>query len=362
MESDPRKLGGTAAQPRAVDLPSAWYGCDLQNDDGWIWPIEDRHVDELDAALKAVDKAGLKETEITRETFQIPQFSAFVQQMLHELEYGLGFVLMRGFPTERYDYEALRRLYWGIGTHVGAAESQNIKGELMQEVRDLGFDYRLSEHRGSMTAAELRPHCDITDVVALLCIRTARRGGTSTIRSSMTIYNEVLRDHPEYLESLHRGFHFELDGKGPTGAADEVTHRIPVFSWHQGYLACRFNQKAIEGGAPKAGTPLADVEQAAVDFVGRTAVRNDVELNMSFEPGDIQWLNNHVILHSRTGYEDHDEPERKRLLLRLWLNHAGARPLDDDFANKALNGPRRGVLPRTATYSSSDLEAATSGG
>ncbi|MEM7405420.1 MAG: TauD/TfdA family dioxygenase [Pseudomonadota bacterium] len=360
MTSDARQLGGTPEQPLPVDLPCAWYGCDLQHDDSWIWPLQDHYVDELDAALKAIDRAGLKETEITRERFVIPEFSAFLQRMLHELEYGRGFVLMRGFPVERYDYEALRRIYFGLGTHVGPAESQNIKGELMQEVRDLGFDYRLSEHRGSMTSAELRPHCDITDVVALLCIRTARTGGTSTIRSAMTVYNEVLRDHPEYLDPLHRGFHFELDGKGPTGAPDEVTHRIPVFSWHQGYLACRFNQKAIEGGAPKAGAPLAPIEQEAIDFVGRTAVRDDVELGMRFEPGDIQWLNNHVILHSRTGYEDHVEPERKRLLLRLWLNHAGSRPLDDAFANKALNGPRRGVLPRQATYSSQDLHAGQS--
>ena len=76
---------------------------------------------------------------------------------------------------------------------------------------------------------------------------------------------------------------------------------------------------------------------------------------MQFQPGDIQWLNNHVILHSRTAYEDHPEPERKRLLLRLWLNHAGARPLDDNFANKALNGPRKGVRKRDHTYDPADL-------
>jgi len=355
MTKDPRQLGGSPDSPVHVDLPCAWYGEDLAQDDSWVWQIQPEHVDELDAALHRSKEAGLSEQEVSKADFPIPEFAAELKRMLDELEYGRGFVLMRGFPVEKYAYEDLRRIYWGIGTHVGMAESQNIKGELIQEIRDYGFDYSKSEHRGSMSSAELRPHCDITDIVALLCLRTAKSGGKSTIRSAMTIYNEIYDHHREYLAALHKGFHFELDGKGPTGEPDEVTHRIPVFSWHDGYIACRFNQKAIEGGAAKAGEPLSELEQAAVDCVGQIAVRKDVELSMTFEPGDIQWLNNSVILHSRTDFEDYDDPAKKRLLLRLWLNHAGARPLDYDFANKALNGARKGVRPRQATYNPEEL-------
>ena len=69
---------------------------------------------------------------------------------------------------------------------------------------------------------------------------------------------------------------------------------------------------------------MSDLEQAAVNFVGETAIRDDVELSMIFEPGDIQWLNNSVILHSRGHFFDYAEEDRKRLLPRLWLNHDGA--------------------------------------
>ena len=105
----------------------------------------------------------------------------------------------------------------------------------------------------------------------------------------------------------------------------------------------------------KAGVPLTKLEQSAVNFVGEVAIREDVELSMIFEPGDIQWLNNSVILHSRGDFEDYEEEKRKRLLLRLWLNHDGARPLNAYFANKALNGPRKGVRPRSATYKPDEL-------
>jgi len=355
MTEDARKVGGTPENPVRIDLACAWHGKDLRDETSWIWRIQPEHVAEMDAALHHSKEKGLAEQDVTKDDFPLDGFAEELARMVHELEYGRGFVLMRGFPVENYDEADLRRIYWGIGQHIGVAESQNIKGELIQEIRDHGFDYTKSEHRGSMSSAELRPHCDITDIVGLVCLRVAKSGGASTIRSSMAIYNEVFDKHPEYLPALHRGFHFELDGKGPTGDPNEVTHRIPTFSWHEGYLACRFNQKAIEAGAVKAGAPLTELEQAAINFVGEVAIREDIELSMIFEPGDIQWLNNSVILHSRGDFEDYEEEERKRLLLRLWLNHDGARPLNAYFANKALNGPRKGVRPRSATYKPDEL-------
>ena len=356
MSTDPRKLGGTPERPVRVNLPCAWYGKDFDNDDSWIWEFQPEHIAELDEALRRSKAKGLAEQQVTKEDFPIPGVAELLQKMLDELEYGRGFVLQRGFPVDRYSYEDLRRIYWGLGVHIGTAESQNIKGELIQEITDHGFDYSKSEHRGSMTSAELRPHCDILDIVGLFCLRKAKSGGKSTIRSSMTIYNEMFDKHPEYLKPLHEGFHFELDGKGPTGDPNEVTHRIPVYSWHEGYLACRFNQKALEGGMVKAGKPLSGVAREAVEYVGNAAVRPDVELSMKFEPGDIQWLNNHVILHSRTEFEDYEDPAKKRLLLRLWLNHPGSRPLDDAFANKTMMGPRKGVPIRSATYKPEEMK------
>ena len=58
---------------------------------------------------------------------------------------------------------------------------------------------------------------------------------------------------------------------------------------------------------------------------------DELALDMSFEPCDIQLLNNHLIYHSRTDFEDYAEPERKRLLLRLWLSVPDGRPLPDGW-------------------------------
>jgi hypothetical protein len=48
---------------------------------------------------------------------------------------------------------------------------------------------------------------------------------------------------------------------------------------------------------------------------------------MDLEEGDLQLLNNYLTLHSRTPFEDFEEPDRKRHLLRLWLAVPGSQPL-----------------------------------
>jgi len=64
-----------------------------------------------------------------------------------------------------------------------------------------------------------------------------------------------------------------------------------------------------------------------------------MHLSFSMEPGDIQIGNNYSILHSRTKYNDHSEPERKRYLLRVWLSLREGRPLPEIFEKTREFGP-----------------------
>ena len=79
--------------------------------------------------------------------------------------------------------------------------------------------------------------------------------------------------------------------------------------------------------------------------VGELAMQDGIRHDMTFKKGDIQILNNHAVLHSRTSFEDWPEPERKRNLLRMWINQRAeiARPLAREFANRLNTGPRGGV-------------------
>lgn len=94
--------------------------------------------------------------------------------------------------------------------------------------------------------------------------------------------------------------------------------------------------------ARKAGLTFTAKAEAAMKFLNETAAREDLRLEMMLQPGDMQFLNNHVCLHSRTSYDDFDEPDRKRHMLRLWLNN-NSRALAPEFADRYGRGLGMGV-------------------
>lgn len=326
----------------------AWKADDLRSDASWLVHLSPGTLADIELALERLHAKRLRAAEFGREDFPVPEFADQADAIRDELEHGRGLVLIRGVPVEKYDIEDISRIFWGLGTYLGRGVPQRpvlnlgkFKDDLIAHITDQGYDYNAKNVHGSATSAEQAPHTDPADVVGLLCIRPAKSGGTSRIASSAAIHNEILATCPEFLEPLYRGFHFDLRGEVKDGINLEVTpNRVPIFSYYQDRLSCNFNAKMIETAQRKLGEPLTELEQAAVDYVVELASRPDIRFDMSFQPGDIQLLNNYTILHCRTGWEDYREPERKRLLLRLWLNVANGRELAPDFAGGYVLGSR----------------------
>ena len=325
---------------------SAWKGPDLTHDHGWIYELSDVHRAEIDAALRAVTENGLAPLQFTRDEFPLPTLASRIVEFLDELENGRGFLVLRGIPVDRYDEDALYRLYWGLAVHFGDLISQNAKGDLIGRVEDLGDDIHAFNARGYTTNAELHPHNDSSDIVGLLCVRKAREGGETAIASAMAIYNDVLQHHPEFLDVLYAGFHYDIRGEGKGRDPNEVTrNRVPVYSYHDGRLSCRYNQRAILTAVGKLGRPLSKTEADAVEYIAARALDPAFKLSFSMQPGDLQLLNNHMILHSRTGFVDWPERDRRRLMLRLWVNRRAGegRELAPEFADRYNTGYRQGV-------------------
>lgn len=336
---------------QTVEEPAAWRPDDLAADRSWIYHLGDAELSEVGDAIANVRAKGLAACEFGREAFPLPTLSRRIDQIIQELEHGRGCVLVKGLDVERYQMADLKTLYWGLGVHLGVPISQNAKGDLIGHVTDSGHDYQRKNVRGYTTNDALRPHCDSSDIVALLCVHHAKSGGESIIASSINIFNEILRTRPEFLDDLAEGFYFDLRGEGASGDSDEVTrHKVPVFCYHHGRLSARYNQKIIEDGQRKAGSPLTGRALDAVRYVGELALRADIRFDMRFEQGDIQILNNHVILHARNSFEDFPQPHRKRNLLRLWVNLRQGRKLPPEFAERLNTGPRGGVAIKGKDY------------
>jgi hypothetical protein len=214
---------------------------------------------------------------------------------------------------------------------LGVGVSQNRRGDYLGEVVDLSD--RQSSARPFQRGGELLMHRDPVDVVGLLCLRHAKAGGLSRIASAACIHNVILEERPELLEPLYKGFVYHRLDEDRGNTPVLTSHRVPVFARSlTGRLCCFFIPGPIER-AERHGIRIDPKAQEAIDYFVAVAKRPGVYYDMNLMPGEVQFLNNRAVLHSRTHYEDYPELDRRRHMLRLWLMMPGwARsPADQKF-------------------------------
>jgi hypothetical protein len=323
--------------------PSVWLGKDMKDSGRWIRTLTPEHVDELDAALKAV--RGLQWSEIKREDFPLHALDELLDDIADELENGSGIMKLRGFPVDRYGEDDLRKLYFGLGTHLGTPVFQNRSGELMRAIRDEGAhvgrtygqtrDQKggtfLSSYARTLTNGGLRFHTDRTDVVGLLCVRQAMKGGVSTLVSTPAIHNAVLARSPDVLEALFTDFwrsRFGEEGTGKDGSSTTraTAYPLPIFGLRDGKFTSHYSLTFIEAAQLASDIPkLTPLQKEGIDML--MAAAQELCFEMTLDPGDVQFINSHVTYHGRTPFEDDASSGHDRLLLRLWLTMPNNRPL-----------------------------------
>lgn len=342
---------------RAITGPQAWLGADMAAAMDWIHPLSARAIDELDAALRSVQRRGLAWPKFGRDDFPLPTLARELSAVLDELENGRGFVLMRGIPVERYRDEELKTLSWGLGSHLGWPRYQNAMGELIGEVRDENRRYGevrepsmdptlgRSSRSKARSAGPLRWHTDRCDVVSLLTIRKAKQGGLSKIVSAVSVSNAILARRPDLHELLCQDYWRSRQGEEAGG--ETKTFAMPIFCWHEGKFTTQYSRTFVEAAQKLPDVPrLTPAHDEALDL--HAALCEELCFVMDFRPGDLQLLNNHVIYHGRTDYQDADGQDQDRLLLRLWLSPPNSRPLPPSYlpiwGTTAPGVPRGGII------------------
>lgn len=308
-----------ADQWPAFENAQAWFGPDMaRRQDEWILHWTEAELAEIEAAVQSVQKQGLEILDIDAGHFPLPTLTRRLAQIKSEVLHGRGFVLLRGLPVERWSTREAAIAYWGLGTHLGEPCSQNGKGHVLGHVKNLGLNYSDALTRGYQTNARLPYHTDSSDIVGLLCLKTSKTGGRSSIVSSTTVYNEMRRRRPDLMSTLTKPFCRTRWGEVPEGKNPWA--EIPPFMPHQGRLIMSYVRSAINKAQAMEGIPkLTALQKEALDTLDALTEDPALHLDMDFKPGDIQLLCNHSVLHSRTTYEDWPEPEKRRHLLRLWL-------------------------------------------
>jgi hypothetical protein len=231
---------------------------------------------------------------------------------------GPGLVLLRGVPVEGHDRLTLAALFTIIGRALGRPMPQNLDGETITDIRDAGDNPTDPDVRLYRTRAEQDFHTDGADVIGLLSLRTARSGGASRIVSSVRVYEEVKRKRPDLAALLLEPWLFRIPGAKARGLPEALPRPIVTIAGDK--IESFYIGWYIRNAQHLEGVPaLTDARREALALYESTANDPALYLDMDFRPGDVQWLRNCFVLHKRTAYEDHEAPERKRHLLRLWL-------------------------------------------
>lgn len=308
--------------------PAGWSAADLDRNDDWIVRLDGRDIAglrEMAASFRrrhGDDANSLLQSG--RSDFDPGSFHGKLEAIAHALKDGKGLILLRGLPVHRLDLIDTAIIYWAIGLHLGAPASNNPDGDMIGHVTDLGKDRHHPKHRGYQTRAAMDYHNDQANVVGLLCVRTAKRGGESRVVSSVSVYNELIRRRPDLLGTLCEDFCWSMMGEVDEGESPYYTS--PVFNFIDGYLCTSFGPDHMRKGHDLPEAPdMTPAQSESIRVVEE--ICEDLHYSMELEVGDIQFLNNMVALHTRNGFEDWPEPERKRLLWRLWLTVPGIRSL-----------------------------------
>lgn len=329
-----------AVMERTTRHRNGWLGGEFDRG-GLYWDFTPAHLTAIDELMAKLAGDRRPYHEITRADFSHPALDAELAALLVHIKTGPGLVVMRGFPVDKYTPEEMQTVFWGIGAHFGIGCSQSADGDYLGHVTNVE-----KASRGYTTARELSLHTDSAEIVGLLCVRDAKEGGMSIYASSLKVHEIIGREHPEYLAVLERGF--RCDRRGEEAPEDEpvTPYRVPVFSEEAGVLSTRFVRGVIDRGADTLGEPLSELEKDALAFFEAVAQRDEVRLELRLAPGEASFINNYEMLHARTSFVDHDNPAKKRLLYRLWLQGEPARPMKPEVHLYQNRSGRMGVDPQ----------------
>ena len=325
----------------------AWLGSELQKKpDLWESHLSLKFISDIEQAANYFLSLDIDLSEINRDSFPLKVFDEYLSELALKLLDGIGFEVIKGLPVKHYSPEMIATIFFGIGAHLGDARSQNADGHLLGHVRDIGANSNDQNTRIYQTSQRQTFHTDSADVVGLICINDAKKGGDSLLVSAVTIFNHMVELRPDLIEYLFDPIATDRRGEVPPGELPYLT--IPPLSLEDNLLTVFYQRQYIDSAQRfDDAMKLSKRHVEALDLFDTLANDPALHLSMRLRPGDMQFVYNHAFLHDRTGFVDWAEPNKKRHLLRLWLSMPNDRKLPESFKQRYGSievGNRGGII------------------
>ena len=319
-------------QFRVLDQPivgrQAWIRADVRDCDYRVVLPEAARRELLDAAA-ILRRQPVPMLALRADSVDLPACRAAMEQVRAILTDGVRFALLDRLPLEQLSLDEAKALYWILSSMLARPVAQKLDGTIVYDVHDTGRQALPgSGVRPDKTNIDLQFHNDnsynatMPEYVGLLCVRPAKDGGMSRVMSFATAHNALRERHREVLPRLYEPFWFDRQREFHPGEAE--TFSAPLFIRDGERLRARMSLHQIRGGYALKGGGLDNETTAALEAIKDVFADESLQFEFRLEAGEIQYVANREIGHSRTEFHDFEEAERHRLLIRLWLRNEGA--------------------------------------
>ena len=300
------------------DTSAAWMAKDLMIDQSWVFKLTDNECTQLKEVTKKAFDPKRSLFDYSKSDFNLNPSFETIQTAANKAYFGPGLALVKGLPRNNMSPEEFELMVWAIGLHLGVARPQGKATQYISKVQATENNYRSANGRGYNSNTELDFHCDGCDLVGLACYNKAYHGGKSIISSSVSAWQTLVRERPDLAEIAREEFHFSRNQEEALGEMPYYTQ--PLFDFKDGRLFGKWNRNRVMNGQDLINVPkLTSTQNECMDLLDQILHRPTLMFTMWLNPGDLQFINNHVMLHSRTAFQDHKKLAQKRLLYRLWI-------------------------------------------
>ena len=297
-----------------VDKNKAW-GRELEKDtDKFLVDVSDEVINEIRS--KRMEIHSENESDFPILTNQIKIFKRDI------LINGCGFFVINGSKFSEFSYDEMNSILKIISKIIGELLEQNKDHEKVVEIKDLGKTmkagsrYHHTKEGGSYHTDGCHIYHNFPHYVGLVCINPAKSGGESKFASSYTLHNQLLEEK-NLLKILYEKFH--IDKRNENKINESPTQYEPIFQYENNNLVFRYQRELIEAGYKKMNQSLTSIQKDALNALDRALANENFAVAYLMNPYDMMFSNNKWLIHDRNGFEDFDEENKKRVLLRTWI-------------------------------------------
>ncbi len=249
----------------------------------------------------AAERRSADPFELTRDDFPLDRLGAKLGAWSNPARRP-GLRAHRRARHGRYDDDDLTLLYSGIGLHLGEPWAQNKYGHVLGDVTDQGKTIDDPTVRGNeLGGIALDYHTDGSDLVGLLCLRTARTGGLSCVANAVASTTSWCASGPIWRRRSTSRCPTTPAASRPRGAG--LLFRAGVHRARRS-LFVRFIPQYILASQRHPDAPRRPDGTGGHRHGVRHGQRPGVQRLHGPAAREMQFINNYHVLHGRTAYED----------------------------------------------------------